>query len=80
MKGERKKLIVFGVIITFFTALYTAFLNTVTKAGLSDDHFFVNWMRLVPKTYFPMLPFVLVAGSITSALVKRIFRNEKGAS
>jgi hypothetical protein len=77
MKTELKKLIVFGVIITFFTSVYTAFLNTIMKQGFSDDHFLVNWLSLVPKTYLLLLPFVLVTGRITSIWVNRMFRNEK---
>ena len=77
MKPELKKLIVFGVIITFFTSIYTAFLNTFMKQGFSTEHFIVNWSSLVPKTYLLLLPFVLITGRITSALVERMFRNGK---
>jgi hypothetical protein len=77
MKRELKKLIVFGVIITFFTSVYTAFLNTIMKQGFSADHFLANWLSLIPKTYLLLLPFVLITGRITSALVERMFRSEK---
>lgn len=76
MKTEIKKLIVFGVIIAFFTSAYTAFLNTIMKQGLLTDHFFINWLRLIPKTYLLLLPFVLITGPVIKALVERMFRNE----
>jgi hypothetical protein len=79
MKRELKKLVVFGMIITLFTSAYTAFLNTVMKQGFSSDHFFINWLSLIPKTYLLLLPFVLITGRITSIWVNRMFRDKKGA-
>lgn len=79
MKPELKKLIVFGVIITFFTSAYTTFLNTIIKQGFLTDDFLANWLSLIPKTYLLLLPFVLITGRITSTLVERMFRNEKRA-
>lgn len=76
MKTEIKKLIVFGIIIAFFTSAYAAFLNTIMKQGFLTDHFFVNWLSLIPKTYLFLLPFVLIAGPVIRALVERMFRNE----
>ena len=77
MKTELKKLIVFGVIIAFFTSAYAALLNTIMKQGFFTDHFLVNWLSLVPKTYLFLLPFVLITGPPIRALVERMFRNEK---
>jgi len=77
MKTEFKKLIVFGVIIAFFTSAYAALLNTIMKQGFLTDHFFINWLSLIPKTYLLLLPFVLITGPLIRALVERIFRNEK---
>jgi len=77
MKPELKKIIVFAVIITFFTSAYASLLNTVMKQGFLTDHFLVNWLSLIPKTYLFLLPFVLIAGRITRILVDRMFRNEK---
>ena len=77
MKTELKKLIVFGVIIAFFTSAYAALLNTIMKQGFFTDHFLVNWLSLVPKTYLFLLPFVLITGPLIRALVDRMFRNEK---
>ena len=79
MKPELKKLIVFGVIITLFTSAYATFLNTVMKQGFFTDDFLVNWLSLIPKTYLLLLPFVLITGRLTSALVERMFRNGKRA-
>jgi hypothetical protein len=76
MKTELKKLIVFGVIIAFFTSAYTALLNTVMKQGFLTDHFLINWLSLIPKTYLLLLPFVLITGPAIRALVDRMFRNE----
>jgi hypothetical protein len=75
MKTEIKKLLVFGVIITFFTSTYAALLNTIMKQGFLTDHFFINWLTLIPGTYLFLLPFVLITGRFTRALVDRIFRN-----
>lgn len=75
MKTEIKKAVVFGVIIAFFTSAYAAFLNTIMKQGFLSDHFLVNWLRLIPKTYLLMLPFVLITGRMVGVLVDRIFRN-----
>jgi uncharacterized membrane protein len=75
MKTELKKLIIFGVIIAFFTSAYAAFLNTIMKQVFLTDHFFANWLTLVPKTYLFLLPFVLITGPVIRALVDRMFRN-----
>jgi len=76
MKTELKKLIVFGVIIAFFTSAYAAFLNTIMKQGFLTDHFFANWLGLIPKTYLLLLLFVLITGPVIRALVDKMFRNE----
>ena len=76
MKTEFKKLIVFGIIIACFTSAYTAFLATVMKQGFLTEHFFYNWLRLVPRTYLLLLPFVLITGPVIRALVDRMFRNK----
>jgi hypothetical protein len=76
MKPELIKLIVFGIIITFFTSAYATFLNTAMKQGFLTTDFLVNWLSLIPKTYMLFLPFVLITGRITSALVERMFRKE----
>ncbi len=76
MKTEIKKLIVFGVIITFFTSAYAALLNIIMKQGFLTDHFFINWLSLIPKTYLFLLPFVLITGPLIRALVDRMFRNQ----
>ncbi|RYF93234.1 MAG: DUF2798 domain-containing protein [Chitinophagaceae bacterium] len=75
MKPEFKKLIVFGVIISFFTSAYAAFLNTIMKQGAFTDHFYSNWLSSIPKTYLLLLPFVLITGPLTRALVEWMFRN-----
>jgi hypothetical protein len=76
MKTQIKKVIVFGVIVAFFTSAYAAFLNTIMKQGFLTDHFFINWLSLIPKTYLFLLPFVLITGPIIRAWVDRMFRNE----
>ena len=76
MKTEIKKVIVFGIIIAFFTSAYAAFLNTIMKQDFLTDHFFVNWLSLIPRTYLFLLPFVLITGPATRALVDRMFRKE----
>jgi len=77
MKTEFKKIIVFGVVVSFFTSAYAAFLNTIMKQDLLTHHFLINWVSLIPKTYLLLLPFVLIAGPVTRALVDRMFRNGK---
>ena len=76
MKTAIKKAIVFGVIITLFTSAYAALLNTLMKQGFLTDHFFVNWLSLIPRIYLFLLPFVLITGPVIRALVDRMFRNE----
>jgi Protein of unknown function (DUF2798) len=76
MKTSIKKVIVFGVIIVFFTSAYAALLNTIMKQGFLTDHFFINWVSHIPRTYLFLLPFVLITGPATRALVERMFRNE----
>jgi hypothetical protein len=73
MKTAIKKVIVFGIIITFFTSAYAAFLTIVMRQGFLTDHFFVNWLSLIPKAYLFLLPFVLITGPVTRALVDRMF-------
>ena len=76
MKRELKKTIVFGIIITFFTSTYAAFLSTVMRQDFSSERFFSNWIGTIPKTYLLLLPFVLIMGRLTKLLVDRIFGNE----
>jgi hypothetical protein len=76
MKTAIKKAIVFGAIIAFVTSAYATLLNTIMKQGLLTDHFFVNWLGLIPRTYLFLFPFVLITGPIIRALVDRMFRNE----
>ncbi len=79
MKTEFKKFIVFGVIISFFTSSYAAFLRTVMTQGFFTDHFLINWIKQIPLIYLFILPFVLIIAPFVRALVDRIFRNEKSA-
>lgn len=79
MKIERKKFIVFGVIISFFTSSYAAFLKTITTQGFFTDHFLVNWLRQIPKIYLLILPFVLIIAPVIRVWVDKMFRNEKRA-
>ena len=76
MKTEFKKLIVFGLIIAFFTSAYAALLTTIMKQGFLTDHFFINWLSLIPSTYLFLLPFVLITGPLIRALVERMFRKQ----
>jgi hypothetical protein len=77
MKRELVKLIVFGIIVTFFTSVYTAFLTTVMKQGFLSDRFFINWINLIPRIYVLLLPFVLIVGPLIRALVEKMFSNRK---
>lgn len=77
MKTEFKKSIVSGVIISFLTSAYAAFLKTIMTQDFSTDHFLVNWLRQIPLIYLFILPFVLIMGPLVRALVDRLFRNEK---
>jgi hypothetical protein len=77
MKTELKKTIVFGVIISFLTSAYAAFLKTIMNQSFLSDHFLTNWLRQIPKFYLFILPFVLITGAFVRVLVDRIFRNEK---
>ena len=80
MKTELKKLIAFGVIISFLTSAYTAFLKTIMDKGFSSNHFLSDWLKQIPQFYLFILPFVLITGPPIMALVDRIFRNKKEQS
>ena len=75
MKTEFKKRIVCTVVLALLTSTYAAFLNTVMKQGFLTDHFLINWLSLIPRTYLLLLPFVLITGPVTRALVDRMFSN-----
>jgi Protein of unknown function (DUF2798) len=77
MKVESKKQIVFGMIISFLTSAYAAFLKTTLQQGFYTDHFLVNWIKQIPQIYLFILPFVLIVAPFVKALVDRLFRNEK---
>ena len=74
MKIGSKKAIVVRIIISFFTSVYAAFLNTIMKQEFLSGHFFVNWLNLVPKIYLLLLPFVLIIGPVVEILVDKMFR------
>ena len=76
MKTESKKSIVFAAIISLLTSTYAAFLKTIMDQPMSEDHFLINWLRLFPKIYLFILPFVLITGPFVKVIVNRIFRNE----
>jgi hypothetical protein len=75
MKVEFKKKIVTRIIISFFTSVYAAFLNNLMKQEFFSVHFFINWLKLVPKIYVLLLPFVLITGPLLEGLVDRMFRS-----
>jgi uncharacterized membrane protein len=77
MKTGLKKTIVFGVIISFLTSAYAAFLKTIMNQSFLSDHFLINWLKEIPKFYLFILPFVLITGPVVRILVDNIFRNEK---
>ena len=77
MKTATKKLIVFVLIISLFTSTYASFLATIMKQGFLTDHFYINWLILIPRTYLFMFPFVLITGPITSTWVDKMFENNK---
>jgi uncharacterized membrane protein len=79
MKTEFKKFIVFGVIISFLTSAYAAFLKTILTQGFLTERFLANWLMQIPKIYLLMLPFVLMVAPVVRGLVDRIFRSEKKA-
>jgi lipopolysaccharide export LptBFGC system permease protein LptF len=73
MTTEFKKLILFGVLISFMTSAYVSLLNTFAKYGLNSDHFVLHWLSLIPKTYLLVLPFVLLGGPLVRKLVDYTF-------
>ena len=75
---EFKKRIVFTVMLAVLTSTYAAFLNTVMKQGFLTGHFLINWVRLVPRTFLFVFPFVLTMGPVIKALVDRMFRSGTG--
>ena len=77
MSRELKKLTLFGIIIAVFTSAYVTFLGTGLKQGFFKDDFWINWLRLIPKAYIIILPFILITGTIVRKLVDRIFGDNK---
>ena len=78
MKTEFKKRIVFTIMLAILTSTYAAFLNTLMKQGFLTDHFLINWLRLVPRTFLFVFPFILIMGPVIKALVDRMFRSGAG--
>lgn len=76
MKTELKKLILFGILISFMTSAYVSLISTVAKQGFMSDHFFTHWLSLIPKTYLLVLPFVLITGPLVRKLVDRLIKQE----
>ena len=77
MKIESKKAVVTRVIISFFTSAYAAFLNVQMREGFLKDHFFTDWLKLMPKFYLFLLPYVLIMGPITEILVNKNFSKKQ---
>jgi len=77
MKKELFKQITLGVIVVFFTSAYTAFLNTIMKQGLLTENFLINWLKLIPKIYVLLLPFVLIVSLIIKKFVDKIFSEKE---
>ncbi len=77
MSRELKKLALFGIIIAVLTSAYVTFLRTGLKQGFFTDSFWINWLRLIPKAYIIILPFILITGPIVRKLVDRIFGDHK---
>ena len=75
IKIEAKKSIVFRIVLAFITSAYAAFLNTVMKQGYLTEHFFINWLGVIPRTFMFLFPFVLITGPLVKILVDRMFRN-----
>lgn len=73
MSQELKKLATFGIIISFLTSAYVSFLGTVLQQGFGTENFVNNWMLLIPKAYFTVLPFVLITGPLVRKLVDWLF-------
>ena len=77
MSLEFKKLATFGFIISLLTSTYVTFIATLLKQGFLTEHFFSNWVTLIPKAYLAVLPFVLITGPLVRRLVEKIFKQTK---
>ena len=77
MKIEHKEMILSSAIASAFTSAYASFLNRIMMQDLWSDHFLRNWLRLVPRTYMFLLPFVLIMGPVIKVIVGKILRNNK---
>jgi hypothetical protein len=77
MNREFKKLVLFGIIIAVFTTTYVTFLGTGLKQGFFTNGFFSNWMKLIPRAYLAVLPFILITGPLIRKLVDIIFGDHK---
>ena len=77
MSREYKKLALFGIIIAVFTSTYVTFLGTGLRQGFFTNGFWGNWLKLIPRAYIVVLPFILVTGPLVRKLVDRIFGDHK---
>jgi len=77
MSRELKKLALFGIIIALFTSTYATFLQTGLKQGFFTDGFWINWLRIIPKAYLALLPFILITGPLARKIVDIFFGDHK---
>jgi hypothetical protein len=73
MTTEFKKLLAFGIIISLLTSTYVSFPGTMARQGLFAQHFILNWIVQIPKTYLFVLPFVLLTGPLARKVIDYIF-------
>lgn len=77
MNREFKKLVLFGMIITVFTSAYVTFLGTGMQQGFFTENFWSNWLKVIPKAYIVVLPFILVSGPLVRKLVDVLFGDHR---
>ena len=77
MNRELKKLALFGVIISLLTSAYVTFLQTGMKQGFFTNDFWNNWLKIIPKAYLILLPFILITGPLVRKLVDITFGDHK---
>ncbi|MBC8082543.1 MAG: DUF2798 domain-containing protein [Hymenobacter sp.] len=79
MTLETKRLLLFGVLITFTTSLYVTFLGTWLSYGMRPG-FLAKWLAAVPRAYLVVLPYTLLMGPLVQRLVRRLLPGRAGAA
>lgn len=69
MKTDRKKLLLFAVIIGLLNSVYVSLVSSVAHYGWRDLAFVGPWLHQIPIAYAIVLPFLLLTGPPVRKLI-----------